>query len=58
MNVYELAKKYYPDLWSDARLRALVEAGKLTEEEYKEIVEGGGPDSDGGIDTVTETEAG
>lgn len=58
MNVYELAKKYYPDLWSDARLVALMEAGKLTEEEYKGIVEGGDPDSDGGIDTATETEAG
>lgn len=57
MNVYELAKKYYPDLWSKARLSALVKAGKLTEEEYKEIVEGGDPDSDGGIDAVTEDEA-
>lgn len=37
MSVYELAKKYYPELWGKDRLIALVEAGKLTEEEYKEI---------------------
>lgn len=33
MNVYELAQKYYPVLWDDARIDALVEAGKLTEEQ-------------------------
>lgn len=33
-----MAKKYYPRLWSKARLEALVTAGRLTEAEYREIV--------------------
>lgn len=37
MSVYELAKKYYPRLWDEQRLAALVTAGKLTAEEYEEI---------------------
>ena len=37
MTVYEMAEKYYPRLWDDARLDALVEAGKLTQEEVEEI---------------------
>jgi len=37
MTVYEKAKKYYPEQWGIARLRQLVEAGKLTAEEYEEI---------------------
>ena len=37
MSVFEMAQKYYPKLWSIARLNALVKAGKLTEGEYKEI---------------------
>lgn len=37
MSVYELAKKYYPRLWDKSRLRALVAAGRLTEEKYKKI---------------------
>ncbi len=37
MNVYELAKKYYPALWPKERIEALVRAGKLTEEEAKEV---------------------
>ena len=44
MSVYEMAKHYYrdftPPLWSEARLAALVKAGRLTGEERKEIVEG------------------
>lgn len=37
-NVYKMAKKYYEDgLWDKNRLKALVEKGKLTEDEYKEI---------------------
>ena len=43
MNVYELAKKYYPALWPKDRIEALVRAGKLTEEEAKE---GTGEDDD------------
>ena len=39
MNVYELAKKYYPRLWDKTRIEALYKAGKLTEEEYRSIVE-------------------
>ena len=38
MSVYELAKKYYPRLWNSERIKALYETGKLTEEEYKDIV--------------------
>lgn len=38
MNAYELAKKYYPLLWNKKRIEALYKAGKLTEEEYKDIV--------------------
>jgi len=34
---YELARKYYPRLWDKSRIRALTEAGRLTEEEYWEI---------------------
>ncbi len=36
MTVYELAKTYYPRLWSAERIRALSEAGKLTPEQAKE----------------------
>ena len=32
-----MAEKYYPDYWNKDRLRSLVLAGKLTEEEYQEI---------------------
>lgn len=35
--VFELAMRYYPRLWDKYRLEALVEAGRLTEEEYKKI---------------------
>lgn len=37
MNVLEMAKKYYPRLWGRERIEKLVEAGKLTEEEAKEV---------------------
>ena len=40
MSVFEMAKKYYPKMWDIDRLNALLKAGKLTEEEYKEITEG------------------
>lgn len=37
MTAFEMAKKYYPAQWSIDRLSALVAAGKLTPEEYREI---------------------
>ena len=40
MSVFEMAKKYYPRLWDRERIEKLVEAGKLTEEEKQEILEG------------------
>lgn len=39
MSVFELAKKYYPRLWSAERIEALVEAGRLTREEADDILE-------------------
>lgn len=38
MTVYEMAKMYYPRMWDEARIRALVEAGRLTEEEAADIL--------------------
>lgn len=35
---YALAKKYYPTLWDAASLQRLVDAGKLYQWEYDEIV--------------------
>ena len=40
MTVLEMAKNYYPRLWGENRLRQLVDAGRLTEEEYQEITGG------------------
>ena len=37
MDVKGLAIKYYPRLWNINRLKALVAAGKLSGEDYKEI---------------------
>ena len=37
MDAFEMAKKYYPKLWSIDRLKVLVEAGKLTAAEFEEI---------------------
>lgn len=37
MSVKELAKKYFPRLWGLDRLISLVEAEKLTKEDFKEI---------------------
>lgn len=42
MNVFELAKKYYPLLWDDSRIDALVSAGKLTAEQASTIKQGQG----------------
>ena len=38
MSVYELAKAYYPRLWSAERIEALVAAGKLTPQQAQEIL--------------------
>ena len=46
MTVYELAKKYYPQLWSKERIEALVRAGKLTEEEAADIMGDDGHDGE------------
>lgn len=37
LSVKKMAEKYYPAYWNKDRLRSLVQAGKLTEEEYQEI---------------------
>lgn len=37
--VFEMAKEYYPRLWGIERIKALLDAGKLTEEEYKSLTE-------------------
>ena len=39
MNVYELAKQYYPKLWDKERIQALAAAGKLTEDQVREITQ-------------------
>ena len=41
MTVFEMAKKYYPRLWSKKRIDALHDAGKLTDEEYAAILSAG-----------------
>ena len=38
MSVFEMAKQYYPRLWDRSRIEALVEAGRLTEQEAEEIM--------------------
>ena len=35
---YEMAKEYYPRLWSADRIEALYKKGLLTEEEYSSII--------------------
>lgn len=37
MTVLEMAKEYYPRLWSRERIEALVAAGRMTEDEAREI---------------------
>ena len=39
MTVYELAQKYYPRLWDRERLEALLAAGRLSQEEFDQLVE-------------------
>ena len=38
MDVFELAKKYYPRLWNKERILALVEAGRLTQAQADQIL--------------------
>ena len=38
MDVFELAKKYYPRLWNKERILALVEAGRLTQAQANQIL--------------------
>ena len=38
MTVFEMAKQYYPRLWDDNRIDALVAAGKLTAEDAEIII--------------------
>lgn len=38
-SVKEMAKNYYPNLWSIERLKILVRAGKLSADDFKEIAE-------------------
>lgn len=38
MSVFELAKRYYPRLWSRERILALVAAGRLSQEEVRELL--------------------
>jgi len=40
MTVAEMVKKYYPRLWSRERVEALVSAGRLSETEAREIMDG------------------
>ena len=35
--VYEMTKEYYLKLWNADRIKALYEAGKLTEKEYNTL---------------------
>lgn len=39
MTIFELAKHYYPRLWSAERIKALAAAGKLTQQQADEIIE-------------------
>lgn len=39
MTVYEMAQKYYPRLWDLERLEALLAAGRLSQEEFDQLVE-------------------
>lgn len=36
--VYEMAKKYYPDKWNREMIDHLLEIGRLTQEEYDDII--------------------
>lgn len=53
-SVLKSAKKWYPDGWSDKMVRVLVERGKLTKDEYKELT---GKDYDATENTKTQTDS-
>ena len=38
MTVYEMAQKYYPVLWDLHKLQLLLEAHRLTQEQYDTLV--------------------
>ena len=46
MSIFEMAKKYYPRLWSRERVEALAAAGRLTGEEKAQVL---GEDSHDGV---------
>lgn len=35
---YKMAKKYYPNMWNREMVDNLYKLGRLTEEEYKDII--------------------
>ena len=39
MTVYEMAQKYYPRLWDRERLEALLAAGRLSQEDFDQLVD-------------------
>lgn len=39
MTVCEMCEKYYPTLWDIRRMDALKAAGKITDKEYKAVVD-------------------
>ena len=36
--IYDMAKKYYPEKWKRAQIDHLYELGRLTREEYEDII--------------------
>ena len=36
--IYDMAKKYYPEKWNRAQIDHLLEIGRLTQEEYDDII--------------------
>lgn len=37
MIILDMAKKYYPKLWNKKRILALLEAGRITKEDFEVI---------------------
>lgn len=38
MTVFKMCKKYYPLLWDKKRIDTLYKIGKLTKEEYENVI--------------------